>query len=155
MRGLISGVALWCTLAFASCIHADQPERMQLMLGGQLFDLELVNDPDSRRQGLMGRETLAADSGMLFDFPEGTRPAIWMRNMLISLDLLYVDAEGVVRQLFIEVPPCLKMPCPVYQAQQPLRFVLELPAGSISRLGIGVGDRLALGPLLQQAPPAY
>ena len=70
--------------------------RIQARLAGEPFQLELVNDPEQRRQGLMGREALLPDSGMLFDFPPGTRPAIWMRNMRMALDLLFVDGQDVV-----------------------------------------------------------
>lgn len=136
-------------------LWATEAEWIELQLAGESFRLELAADPDSRRIGLMQRDALPTNGGMLFDFPEDTRPAIWMRNMRISLDLLYVDAEGIIRQLFTEVPPCQQMPCAIYQAQQSLRFVLELPAGTVSRLALQVGDRLALGERLLQPAPDY
>lgn len=116
------------------------------------FVMEVVADPDSRRQGLMGREVLPAGTGMLFDFPEGTRPAIWMRNMVISLDLVFVAADGRIAHLFPQVPPCADLPCAIYQADGPLRWVLELPAGSVDKLGLKVGDNLDLSMLPAQPP---
>src|SRR5690606_39967227 len=93
----------------------------------------------------MEREALPAGSGMLFDFPPGATPAIWMRNMRISLDLLFVDGQAAIQRIFHSVPPCEELPCEIYQEQHPLRFVIELPAGTADRLGLQVGDVLDLG----------
>lgn len=124
-----------------------------VQLEQETFRLQRVADPDSRRQGLMGRE-LATDEGMLFDFPAGTVPAIWMRNMRISLDLLYVDDHGRIANIFSRVPPCRSMPCEIYRADRPLRFVLELPAGTVERLGLLQGHLLELDALLALPVPA-
>lgn len=151
----LSGLCGFVLLGLVVSSQASPPaERMRLELAGVPFDVEYVAEPGSRRQGLMGREHLPRTTGMLFDFPEGTQPAIWMRNMLISLDLLYINAEGRVAQIFANVPPCEAMPCEVYHAQEPLRFVLEVPAGTADRLGLSVGQQLNLGELAEQPPPA-
>lgn len=127
---------------------------VQAGLAGQPFQLELVADPESRRQGLMQRSDLPAGTGMLFDFPEGTQPAIWMRNMQIPLDLLFVDQHARLLQVFADVPPCTAQPCAIYQAEIPLRFVIEVPAGTASHLGLQPGDELDLsGHQLSPAPP--
>lgn len=149
-KGFIAfSITLLCLLG--SSVQADT---LEILLGGERFNLEVVADPDSREQGLMGREALEANQGMLFDFPVGTRPAIWMRNMQISLDLLYVDSLGRLVQVFPQVPPCTAMPCEVYHANRPLRFVIEVPAGTIERLGLKVGDQLDLAGRQRQPPPA-
>lgn len=132
-----------------------QAETIEATLGGQAYQLELVAEPDSRRQGLMGRSELAPGTGMLFDFPEGTRPAIWMRNMQMSLDLLFVDEHARLMQVFAEVPPCSASPCAIYQAQQPLRFVIEVAPGTAAQLGLQPGDQLDLADHHQSPPPPY
>ena len=128
---------------------------VEARLGGQVFQLELVADPESRRQGLMGRTLLPAGTGMLFDFPPGTSPAIWMRNMQIPLDLLFVDEQGQLLQVFSEVPPCTEPPCAIYRAQQPLRFVIEVPAGTAGQLNLQPGDRLDLGDHQSSPAPSF
>ncbi|GGJ03613.1 DUF192 domain-containing protein [Halopseudomonas pertucinogena] len=136
------------------CSSVSAQERIQARLGGHGFELELVREPEDRRKGLMGREQLAPDTGMLFDFPAGTTPSIWMRNMHIPLDLLFVDGLGTLVDVFTEVPPCTGQPCEIYQASQPLRFVIEVPAGTVQRLGLAPGDRIDLsGYQLRPAPP--
>ena len=85
-----------CLIAVMACSWAvsvtAEPLEQTLMLGSESFTFDVAADPETRRQGLMGRE-LADNTGMLFDFPVGTRPAIWMHNMQISLDLLRFQQE--------------------------------------------------------------
>ena len=143
-------------VALTACFIAAQvsasPSELQLTLGTQLFRFDVAADPQTRRQGLMGQE-LAENTGMLFDFPEGTRPAIWMRNMHISLDLLFVSASGRIEHIFANVAPCAQLPCSIYQAAAPLRYVLEVPAGTAQRLDLKRGQRLDMSQL-PASPPA-
>lgn len=148
---------LWLSVMaplWALCVTAAAyAEPAEVTLGGERFYLEVVADPDSRRQGLMGREYLARNEGMLFDFPPGTRPAIWMRNMLISLDLLFVDDQRQLVKVFADVPPCQSAPCEIYQVEQPLRFVIEVAAGTAARLGLEPGMPLDLGDIADSPAP--
>ncbi len=132
---------------------AAQP--IEIRLGEEIFELEVVDDQESREKGLMGRESLGENEGMIFDFPKDTRPAIWMRNMVISLDLLFLDEQGTIVQIFQRVPPCEAMPCDIYQAERPLRFVIEVAAGTASRLGLEPGQQIDLGSRLATPVPAF
>lgn len=136
-------------LSAAAVAAQDLPVR----IGAERFVLEVVDDPDARRQGLMGRTELAANRGMLFDFPPGVTPSIWMRNMHIPLDLIYLDGDARITHLFEAVPPCKASPCTLYSADRPLRFVIEVPAGTVDRLGLEVGQQVDLGGLEKQPQP--
>jgi uncharacterized membrane protein (UPF0127 family) len=149
---LIRCLAL-AVIAGSAAAQSGTTPVLELDLAGRIFQVEYVADPDTRREGLMGRTALPAGTGMLFDFPEGTRPAIWMRNMLISLDLVYIDQSGQIVQIFRQVPPCKAMPCEIYHAAQPIRFVLEVPAGTADSLSLEVGQTLALDALTARPPP--
>lgn len=143
-------------VTIASCMALITPvdaQTLDAVIGGTPHQLEIVDDVPSRQKGLMGRTTLANATGMLFDFPIGTRPAIWMRHMHMALDLLFVDDQARVAQIFAEVPPCEKLPCPVYQADRALRFVIELAPGSAQALGLELGDQLDLGGREHMPPP--
>ncbi|WP_218573000.1 DUF192 domain-containing protein [Pseudomonas sp. gcc21] len=144
---------LMACLAMLCSIPAAHAEPLEVMLGGERFYLEVVDDPASRRQGLMGREFLAPDEGMLFDFPSSTTPAIWMRNMLISLDLLFVDEQSRLVKVFTDVPPCDAPPCDIYRVERPIRFVIEVAAGTADRLGLESGMVLNLGRITRQPAP--
>jgi uncharacterized membrane protein (UPF0127 family) len=130
-------------------------EPIEIRLGDETFELDVVDDQQSREKGLMGRESLGENEGMIFDFPKGSRPAIWMRNMVISLDLLFLDEQGTLVQIFHRVPPCEAMPCEVYQAERPLRFVIEVAAGTANRLGLEPGQQVDLGTRLATPVPAF
>ena len=132
---------------------ATATQQQIVELAGVPLEVEYVADPERRRQGLMGRTDLPSGTGMLFDFPEGTQPSIWMRNMKISLDLLYIDARGDIVQIFRDVPPCRSMPCEIYHASKPLRFVLEVPAGTATELGLLPGQQIGLGALKDRPAP--
>lgn len=143
-------------LTIASCVAITTPidaQTLDAVIGGTPHQLEVVDDITSRQKGLMGRTTLGTASGMLFDFPAGTRPTIWMRHMHMALDFLFVDDQARVAQIFPEVPPCKKLPCPVYKAERPLRFVIELAPGSAQALGLEVGEQLDLGGRERMSPP--
>lgn len=155
MRWPRSSLACCALLLLSAALPVQAQTLIQARFAGQPFQLEVVDKPESRRQGLMGRGELASGTGMLFDFPEGTAPAIWMRNMTIALDLLFVDQHGELVQIFSDVPPCIELPCAVYQAQKPLRFVIELSAGTAQRLGLQAGDRLDLGGHQSSSAPPF
>lgn len=151
MPQYVSWILALCMLI----IFPLQAETIEATLGGRPYQLEVVAEPESRRQGLMGRTELAPGTGMLFDFPEGTRPAIWMSNMRMSLDLLFVDEHARLIQVFADVPPCAVPPCAIYQADQPLRFVIEASPGTAEDLGLQPGDHLDLADYNLTPPPAY
>jgi len=103
------------------------------------FSVELASSPAQLSQGLMFRRSLAIDSGMLFDFGSPRQVAMWMKNTLIPLDMLFMDRDG--RVIFIEefaVPGTLQPRGP----SDPVRAVLEVAGGTARRLGLKPGDRV-------------
>lgn len=142
-------------LALSLSAELSAQPTVQARLADQHFVLELAKQPEARRTGLMGRGALAPGTGMLFDFPAGTTPAIWMRNMQIPLDLLFIDEAGVLNQVFSQVPPCAELPCELYKAAQVLRFVIEVPAGTAARLDLQPGDVIDLGDYQRSSPPRF
>ncbi len=103
------------------------------------FKVEIAAKPEERAQGLMYRRTLAADAGMLFDFGQTAPVAMWMKNTLIPLDMLFVAADGVIVNIAQRTVPHSLTAIP---SAQPVRFVLEVPGGTTARLGIKPGDKL-------------
>lgn len=113
-------------------------------LHGQRFSVELATDDASRQHGLMMRTALAPDHGMLFVFPYTGPQAFWMKNTLISLDILYFDADRRLVSMQLDVPPCKADPCPTYPSDAPAIYVLELSAGTAQRIGAKPGDTLKI-----------
>jgi len=103
--------------------------------------LEVATSKKQRALGLMFREQMSEGAGMIFIFPS-TRPArMWMKNMALELDMLFVDEDGVVREIRPHVHPHSDL---IVSSRNPVRYVIELNGGASTSLGIRPGSRLIL-----------
>lgn len=108
--------------------------------GVHVFQVEVAVTPDERSKGLMFRRELPAGQGMLFDF-EGEGPvAMWMKNTYVSLDMLFIRADGRIARIAENTKPLSEEIIP---SGAPVKAVLEVVAGTVKRLGIVPGDRVA------------
>jgi uncharacterized membrane protein (UPF0127 family) len=114
------------------------------------FQVEMAVSPAQRSQGLMFRESLEDDRGMLFDFGEPQRAAMWMRNTYIALDILFIDGQGRITQIAANTQPLSDA---VIASREPVRAVLELRGGISAKLGIKPGDRVIHPMFGTVAPP--
>ena len=113
-------------------------------LKGQRFIVELALTRDEQMRGLMFRESLADDHGMLFIFPGEAPRSFWMKNTRIPLDIFYFDEELKLVSVARNARPCVAPPCVGYPSAGPARYVLELNAGAAARLEVRQGDLLTL-----------
>ncbi len=109
---------------------------------GRSVTAELAVNDDERARGLMFRESVPAETGMLFAFPEPGYHPFWMKNTLVELDMLWLDSGKRVVEIENKVPPCKSDPCPSYGGRQEASYVLELKGGQADVLGLKVGDRI-------------
>jgi uncharacterized protein len=107
--------------------------------------VELARTDAQRQQGLMNRRTLAANAGMVFQYPSLTRGAFWMKNTLIPLDIAFYDGRGIVLRT-MRMQPCVADPCPVYDPGVAYRGALEVNGGSFRRWGVKRGARIVVKP---------
>ena len=137
-------LALLAASCLSGCASAGGP---WVELGGQRYVVEIADDDAERARGLMFRDAMADDRGMLFIHDSQQPLAYWMKNTRIALDILYFDdARRLVSQRR-GVPPCsLGDRCPNYPSGAPARYVLELNAGQAERLGLQDGAELRFGP---------
>lgn len=112
------------------------------------FDIELAVSPEQQAQGLMYRQSLAADAGMLFIYRPARRVSMWMRNTLIPLDMLFIAEDGVVVKVAERTVP---LSLATVSSGERVRGVLEINGGMASRLGIRPGDRV-VHPAFEQSP---
>ncbi|MCZ6483093.1 MAG: DUF192 domain-containing protein [Alphaproteobacteria bacterium] len=103
------------------------------------FRVELALNQRQRAQGLMYRPKLAPGAGMLFDYGRETPIAMWMKNTIVPLDMLFIGADGVIVNIAERTVPGSLAPIP---SNGPVRAVLEVNAGTTARLGIKPGDRV-------------
>ena len=101
------------------------------------FTVELAANRQDRAQGLMYRRTLAPDAGMLFDYGAPVRIAMWMKNTLIPLDMLFVDEYGVITHIARWMTP---LSLETISSKGPARAVIEIKGGMTERFGIMPGD---------------
>lgn len=101
--------------------------------------VHVAADPEARRRGLMGRENLPDQAGMLFLFPEEHTGGFWMKNTLIPLSIAYFDADGRVRRV-LDMEPCEADPCPSYDPEVAYHGALEVNQGAFDELGLDGTD---------------
>lgn len=89
--------------AWAAC--RDDVATLRGEFGKARFSIELADTPRERAQGLMFRETMPQSAGMLFVYPRPQRAAFWMKNTLIPLDMIFMDARGVVTHIHHRAVP--------------------------------------------------
>jgi len=114
------------------------------MPSGAVYKLELALTPEDQAQGLMYRESLPPNTGMLFVFGADEPHHFWMKNTMIPLDMIWMDAAGKVIFVSANTPPCKADPCPTYGPDGPARQVLEIAGGMAAREKITVGATLRL-----------
>ena len=118
--------------------------RIYTAAGAVKLDVEYAETPEKWEQGLMGREFLRENSGMIFIFPDEKIRDFWMKDTLIPLDAIFISTSGVVKEIASLEPCPAPVGCPVYESKNPARFVVEINAGSAERLKITPGDILEI-----------
>jgi uncharacterized protein len=129
--------------AFAGLATAqDKPQtelpRVKLSAGMFLIDAQVAQTPQQRQIGLMYRESMPAQEGMLFVFEQPETQCFWMKNTLLPLTAAFVDDSGLVVNLADMKPQTTESHC----SEKPVRYVLEMNQGWFAKRGIKAGSRL-------------
>ena len=120
------------------------PVTATVELGEQTIGLEVAYTPQQQAIGLMAREALADDRGMLFPFEPARPVSFWMKNVLIPLDMVFIYDDKIVA-ISSDVPPCEATPCPTYGPEgQAIDYVLELRGGRAAELDLQVDQPIAI-----------
>lgn len=116
-------------------------EALTIVSGGtrHAFHVEVMRTPDQRAKGLMYRNYLPPDRGMLFDFGGSEPVAMWMQNTYIPLDMLFIRADGTVARIAENTEPLSTRTIP---SGEPVLSVLEINGGVSRQLGIKPGDKV-------------
>lgn len=114
----------------------------RITVGDHSMEVELAKTPEDRAIGLMYREELPQDSGMLFDFPDSAERSFHMRNTAVPLTIAFADAEGAIRTIK-DMHPYDESPV---HSDCDARYALEVPQGYLDEKGIGIGDVIGLEP---------
>lgn len=109
---------------------------------GNAVTVEVAADDPTRQQGLMFRDKLPGDRGMIFFFRSSGEYPFWMKNTLIPLDMIWLDDQKRIVHIAHDVPPCKADPCPSYPPNAAARYVLEVAGGVAARHALANGQTL-------------
>ena len=110
---------------------------------GQI-QVEIADTQDLRTQGLMHRTQLAENQGMLFVYPDQAVRGVWMKNTLLSLDVIFLSADGKIVSILNGLTPCKQDPCTIYTSTTNAGYMLEVNAGFAERHQLKVGQNLMI-----------
>lgn len=146
---LLRTIILACLalLTSALVVHAQEPARVEPLTvvtstEAVIFSAEVVDTDELRARGLMFRHRLPQDRAMLFDFGDPRPAAMWMKNTYISLDMLFVRADGTIAAIAENTEP---LSLQTISVQEPVKAVVEVAAGTAKRLGIKRDDQVFHG----------
>ena len=156
------GCGALCLVLFASCGGASDPSSegptpsssptfrrgtaiIETNDGPVLVKIEVADTPEQRALGLMHRESLDDDAGMVFVFFEDTSGGFWMKNTLIPLSIAFFDGTGKIVKI-LDMDPCDADPCPTYDPGTTYRGALEVNQGAFEDWGVEAGDQIRVSP---------
>ena len=138
-------VALFmCALMVPGLLLAQQAPQptlrtTKLTAGIHVITAEIASTPQSRMIGLMMRERLAPNHGMVFVFEDKSQHCFWMRNTLIPLSIAFIDDDGTVVSIADMAPKSEASTCP----QRPVRYALEMDQGWFAKRGVTAGQKIS------------
>lgn len=130
------------------CGHAEAKDPgaaakiKKILVGKTPLWVEVADTPEKQQRGLMYRQSLPENEGMLFVFRESQELAFWMRNTFIPLDIVFVGADGVILNIQQAAPLDESV---LYRSAGAAQYVIETNQGWFSRHGIRPGDRVTFG----------
>lgn len=147
MKSFVRMLGLGTCLATTSGCATGSDNSNWVELKGHRYAVEIADDDAERARGLMFRDQMDADHGMIFIHDAEEPQAYWMKNTKIPLDILYFDHGRKLVSAQKDVPPCsLGDQCPPFASEGPALYVLELNAGQAEAMGLKPGDELKFGP---------
>jgi uncharacterized membrane protein (UPF0127 family) len=149
MKKIFVPLSLWIAVCVSGCGDASTkpastrpagPPTISMAIGSKTYSLELAADDRSRDLGLMNRDHMAADHGMIFIFPEAQEQSFWMKNTPIPLDIVFIDADDKVVSTHT-MKPLDETTTP---SDGPAKYAVELNAGELKADGVRKGDPLTV-----------
>ena len=141
MVSLLAALGLFASLGASPPARAAsiQPLEIVTKSGVQVFSVEMATTEEEKTTGLMYRKELADGKGMLFDFSPEQQVSMWMKNTYVSLDMIFIRADGRILRIAENTEP---LSTKIISSQGLAKAVLEVPAGTAQKYGIRPGDRV-------------
>ena len=136
-------VLILLTLFIASyiLISMDKRKETRLCFKDNCFKIELALTSEEKKQGLMFRDHLEENKGMLFVFLTEKKHSFWMKNTLIPLDIIWINENKEVVFISKNNQPCQDNECPTIEPGRKAKYVLELNGGTTDKINLKIGDK--------------
>ncbi|SRR5579884_1305112 len=141
----LSALAPGCSQSNNDEAIRDFTSREVTLPNGKIIHAEVMMRPVDMTRGMMFRDSLAPDRGMLFIHGSPGKYPYWMYNVKIPLDIIWMDSRRRVVEISANTPPCREKSaraCPNYGGHEDAQFVLELNAGAAAKNGVTVGSTI-------------
>lgn len=139
---MIRPLLLLSVVLISACISG--PDKAAVSFGNASVYAEIADSPDEWQAGLMNRDHLAEDAGMLFVFPGEAKRSFWMKNTKMPLDIVFISANLTVVDVQ-SMEPCHSDPCRTYVSKEPAEYALEVNRGFAAENNVMVGDAVRIG----------
>jgi uncharacterized membrane protein (UPF0127 family) len=136
----IAAIAVLLFTVVAAAAASFQTIEIASKNGVHAFTVEIATTDQERQVGLMYRKELPEGQGMLFDFGRDQEISMWMKNTYVSLDMIFIRADGRIQRIAENTEPLSER---IVSSGAPVRGVLEVVAGTARKLGLAPGDRVA------------
>jgi uncharacterized membrane protein (UPF0127 family) len=137
---LAAALAVWAFAGVGAKAASIQPLEIVTKTGVQVFSVEMATTDQEKETGLMYRKELPDGKGMLFDFSPEQQISMWMKNTYISLDMIFIRADGRILRIAENTEPESTR---IISSGGLAKGVLEVIAGTAQKYGIAPGDRVA------------
>lgn len=144
-------VKIFLIVVFSSCLLLilvkaflpnHRPEKQnKVCLKNHCFDVELAITPEERSTGLMFREKLDSQKGILFVFNQEGKHSFWMKNTLIPLDIIWINENKEIVFISENTQPCKTSSCSTIEPTEKAKYVLEINSGISKNIGLSFGDK--------------
>ena len=121
-----------------SCKKNDVLKTQDIKINQWKITVEIADTRETQEKGLMGRESLDEDKGMLFVYDRDSRKSFWMKNTKIPISLAYIATDGTIREIYDMEPLSTR----IVESRYSVRYVLEVNQGAFRRHGIKDGDKV-------------
>lgn len=138
---LIGGVVVIILASAAAFIAANFEPKTEIRMGSGVFNARVVDTEETRKKGLSGAAKLAPNEALLMVFETDAKWGIWMKDMKVSIDIIWLNSKKEVIYVVKNAAPDLST-TKTFTPNNPARYVIEIAAGGVSKNNIRIGERV-------------
>ncbi|MBC7459546.1 DUF192 domain-containing protein [Candidatus Saccharibacteria bacterium] len=137
---LVVGIIAILCAAVTAFLVAELRPKTDVTLGSRTFNSTVADTETGRQKGLSGITTLGPNDGLLMVFPDSQEWGIWMKDMKVPIDIMWLDEDRIVVHIVMDASPEIG-DSKTFVPTKPALYVLEVAAGTVESAGIKIGDR--------------